>query len=245
MVSKFEEFADTLVSLPDVKSIWKQMAKFSYDRGFSACSLTLASHSTDGIESKLLISDLSEEFCTIYRDSGLVALDPFLLFNCHTFTAKTVATEDLSGFPGASQRSQAFLDFTADSGAKNGLGIPVCTFDNETFGGWLFTSLEGRDLFDLMQKEHSTETHLASVLAHERMVAVGLGSLDQDFILSKRERECLLWLCAGMRVSQIANKLSVSNSAINLYISNAKQKLGAKTREQAVARAIFSGEIVL
>jgi hypothetical protein len=35
----------------------------------------------------------------------------------------------------------------------------------------------------------------------------------------------------------------ISESAVNLYISNAKHKLGAKTREQAVARAIFSGEI--
>ena len=42
-----------------------------------------------------------------------------------------------------------------------------------------------------------------------------------------------------------ADKLSISSSAVNLYIANAKHKLGAKTREQAIARAIFSGEITL
>jgi len=77
------------------------------------------------------------------------------------------------------------------------------------------------------------------------MVALGLGAAFGDNLLSARERECLLWLCAGLRVTMIADKLAISNSAVNLYITNAKHKLGAKTREQAVARAIFSGEINL
>jgi len=94
-------------------------------------------------------------------------------------------------------------------------------------------------------REHSHETHLAAVLAYERMVAIGLGNAFQFNLLSERERECLLWLCAGLRVAAIADKLSIGESAVQLYITNAKRKLGAKTREQAVARAIFSGEITI
>ena len=85
--------------------------------------------------------------------------------------------------------------------------------------------------------------HLAGVLAYERMVALGVAELVPKRALSARERECLLWLCAGFRVSIIAERLQISESAVNLYISNAKHKLGAKTREQAIARAIFSGQI--
>lgn len=37
-----------------------------------------------------------------------------------------------------------------------------------------------------------------------------------------------------------ADKLSISSSAVNLYIANAKHKLGAKTREQAIVRPYFA-----
>lgn len=42
---------------------------------------------------------------------------------------------------------------------------------------------------------------------------------------------------------QITDFLRISDGAVNLYIANAKRKLGAATREQAVARAITDGMI--
>ena len=75
------------------------------------------------------------------------------------------------------------------------------------------------------------------------MVTLGIEKTSSN-ILSDRERECLLWLSVGLRVSMIADKLAISESAVNLYITNAKHKLGSKTREQAVAQAILSTEII-
>ncbi|MFC2950682.1 response regulator transcription factor [Marinicaulis aureus] len=92
---------------------------------------------------------------------------------------------------------------------------------------------------------HGKDIHLASVLAYERLAAMPFEEKVHPKLLSNRERECLTWLCAGLRVVAIAEKLSISNSAVNLYINNAKNKLGAKTREQAVARALISSEITL
>jgi DNA-binding CsgD family transcriptional regulator len=138
-----------------------------------------------------------------------------------------------------------FLEHAAENGAINSLGIPVRTCANDVFGGWIFSNSEPDELFELLHQDHAHEMHLAAVLAYERIVAIGLGDAFKFNLLSERERECLLWLCAGLRVSAIASTLSISESAVRLYISNAKLKLGAKTREQAVARAIFSGEITL
>jgi len=238
----FERFVDGLTALPDAGSIWNRTAEFAYDLGFSSCSLTIARKSGSGLQSTFFMSDLPDEFSKAYRNDGLVGVDPFLQFSCNSLSAKKVATDDLACFKGASAKHQAFLDQAADSGAVAGVGIPVRTTGSEHFGGWLFSSGEKRDVFDLLDKDHGREAHLAGVLAYERMVSIGFGKLGQR-LLSGRERECLLWLCAGLRVSMIAEKLSISESAVNLYISNAKHKLGAKTREQAVARAIFSGEI--
>ena len=241
----FEEFASGVPSLTDINSVWNLLGRFAADRGFSNCSLTLAVRTADGLQSTRLLSDLPGEFLDMYRSGGLIERDPFLLFCCHTFCAKKVTTENFSDYAGASREHQAFLDFTADSGAKNGLGAPVRTTGSEPFGGWLFTSQETSRCFDLLNAEYSTETHLAGVLAYERIAAIGARSTGQRRGLSRRECECLRWLGAGLRTAAIAEKIGISPSAVNLYLSNAKRKMQAKTREQALALAIVTGEIEL
>lgn len=245
MTSRFEDFVDTLTPLKDAEAVWQHTAEYSYKLGFSNCSLTLAKKTSEGLEPAYLISDLPEEFGKIYKNEALISDDPFLQFSCQSLTAKKVASKDLSVFPKTTEKHKIFLDIAAQSGAMNGLGIPVRTSDIDLFGGWVFSSTEDGELFDLLHKEHGQEAQLAAVMAYERMVAIELGGASKLSLLSLREKECLLWLCAGLRSSMIANKLSISESAVNLYITNAKHKLRAKTREQAIARAILSGEITM
>lgn len=241
----FEEFADGLTNFTDADSVWRHTASLAYDFGFSSCSLTMAARQATGLESTYLKCDLTEEFHDSYRNDGLIDCDPFLLFSCTGLAAKRIDSSNLSSFPGASIQHQAFLDHVAAAGASNGFAIPVRPAGDEIFGGWLFSSGEGSADFERLVGDHGRETHLAAVLAYERMAALGLGGPKPSNTLSPRERECLLWLCDGLRVSLIADKLAISESAVNLYISNAKRKLGAKTREQAVARALVRGEISL
>lgn len=59
--------------------------------------------------------------------------------------------------------------------------------------------------------------------------------------LSRRERECLLWLAAGLRNDRIAERLGIRGATVELHLRNARRKLGARTREQAVARAVALG----
>jgi DNA-binding CsgD family transcriptional regulator len=242
MDSQFEDFVGGLTDISDAEIIWTHTAEFAYRLGFSSCSLTLAKKTPCGLMPAYYKSNLNEEFNRAYKADGLTECDPFLHFICKSLAAQKVNTDNLSCFKGASAKHQAFLDHASESGAKNGIGIPVRPSGENVFGGWIFSSGEEQEIFNLLDKDHAREAHLAGVLAYERMVSIGLGQESAD-LLSARERECLLWLCAGYRVSLIADKLAISESAVNLYIANAKYKLGAKTREQAVARAIFSGEI--
>lgn len=61
--------------------------------------------------------------------------------------------------------------------------------------------------------------------------------------LSKRERQCLAGLAAGLRVQDIADRLGTTNGTVEKQISAARKKLGAATREHAVAIAIRDGLI--
>jgi PAS domain S-box-containing protein len=62
---------------------------------------------------------------------------------------------------------------------------------------------------------------------------------------SRREREVLALLARGATDSQIALELELSPATVQTHVRNAKAKLGARTRAQAVALALVSGLIDL
>ena len=59
--------------------------------------------------------------------------------------------------------------------------------------------------------------------------------------ITPRQRQCLALVSQGRRVREIANHLGLSVSAVEQYLRAARQRLGARTRADAVARAVRLG----
>ncbi len=88
------------------------------------------------------------------------------------------------------------------------------------------------------------EVHLFAHYFHLRMRnVIAAQSVTSEFDLSPREREVLQWAAEGKTSWETAQLLRVSESAVNLYTSNAMQKLRAKTKTQAVAIAVRNGVV--
>lgn len=68
---------------------------------------------------------------------------------------------------------------------------------------------------------------------------------DGDIVLSEREIEVLTLLCNGLRTGQISYTLNLAPGTVAFHIRNARLKMGARTREQAVARAVSRGIVLL
>lgn len=66
---------------------------------------------------------------------------------------------------------------------------------------------------------------------------MGYKKLDGD-VLSPRETEVISLLAKGMRTGQIGECLGIRCVTVDLHIRNARKKLNAATREQAVAIAV-------
>lgn len=64
-------------------------------------------------------------------------------------------------------------------------------------------------------------------------------------LISERERECLLWAASGKTAWETSMILTISESAVKKYLATAANKLGARTRTQAVAMALHRGIIKL
>jgi DNA-binding CsgD family transcriptional regulator len=63
--------------------------------------------------------------------------------------------------------------------------------------------------------------------------------------LSPRERQCLELLAHGQSNSEIAGSLGIRLPTVALHLASARRKLGAITREHAIALAITRGLFTL
>lgn len=128
-------------------------------------------------------------------------------------------------------------------GFGGGIAIPLRLPGSQLGGFSLVTSMTGPE-FLAWHKAHSRWATIAAHAIDQRIVALAASQISLPR-LSPRERECLTWLAIGMRHDRIADKLGISRPTVELHLANARRKLNAKTREQALARAVALGLLSL
>ncbi len=63
--------------------------------------------------------------------------------------------------------------------------------------------------------------------------------------LTPRESEVLAWLCSGYQTARIAERMGIEPVTVTKHLASIRRKLGAKTREQALAIAMRDGLIAI
>ncbi len=133
----------------------------------------------------------------------------------------------------------------SDFGLYGGIVVPLHNADNTKYGNMSFMSKKDMSHIAIKPEDHLAEfvsiSHYANAVITELETKKSIEFIE----LSPRERECLLWVAKGFRTDQISDRLYLTNDTINEYISNARKKLTAKTRSEAVARALSLGLINL
>lgn len=88
------------------------------------------------------------------------------------------------------------------------------------------------------------ELHLLTLHAHVRLAALSVAArapAESGTLLSVREAEAIACLLAGLTDAGTAQKMGVSPRTVRFHIDNARRKLGARTRSQAVSAALSRG----
>jgi DNA-binding CsgD family transcriptional regulator len=86
---------------------------------------------------------------------------------------------------------------------------------------------------------------LAMTGFHERMNILlrQQESPAHDRTLSDRQRDVLTGLAEGETPARIAERLRLAEATVGVHLANARRKLGARTNEQALVKAIMLGAI--
>jgi len=130
--------------------------------------------------------------------------------------------------------------------------IALTSFDDEDFArralesgatGYLFKDADEDDLVSAIRLANQG----TGVVAPEAMQALIRNTIDIDdpyaVTLTDRELETLGLVARGLTNPQIADRLSISVSTVNFHVHNVLDKLGAKTRTEAVMIAAREGLI--
>ena len=87
--------------------------------------------------------------------------------------------------------------------------------------------------------------HLSILVAVEQedALADARSQSPEPAMLTPREREVISMIAMGSTGEEVARELYISPDTVRNHIRSARDKLGAKTRSQAIALALLNGEI--
>jgi len=224
--------ADSIRHARAAGEIWRTLKIFAGSLGFTHLSvLSPLDASAKKLAPHLIYIDAPANFVDTFDQRALLHHHPLIqqaLTSSDPFTVREVQARGLT----AEQRK--VLEFVAaELDLKAGFVVPVRRAD-EMLGVVMFGGLRCR--------LGAIERSILHLLAHAAVVrAIDLKQAPKKPAagdLSPRECQCLQWASQGKTDSEIGVILGISARTARFHIENAKRKLGAATRVQAVAEAM-------
>jgi LuxR family quorum sensing-dependent transcriptional regulator len=200
---------------------------------------TVPGQGTPGEEQKghVLLCDWPESWLERYVEKNYIDQDPLVAFMRRRPSSVTWsdAVANVDG-------EEVSRDVFGDAGAfklNDGFAMPLVTLEGEI----VMVSLGGERV---ELDEHSIRiVSLASTYAIARAIQLVSENktIDHRPHMTPREKECMRWAAAGKSEWEISQILGISEHTSEKHLLNAKAKLGASNRVQAIAEAIRHGYI--
>ncbi len=134
--------------------------------------------------------------------------------------------------PGERRLADALHDFRV----PDGIAVPCAGPNGE---GGVFSL--GFERMAGISPAERVAIEIAALTLHNRMSLLARTPSRTASVLTARERDCIAYIAEGKSDNDIAAHLGVSVSTVITHVQNARRKLGAKTRAQAVAVCLASG----
>lgn len=238
---------DLLVSLDgaeDASAIWQHTERFLLSNGFSHSIYTYVNR--DDPAGTHLWTSLPVTWQHRYIEQEFHKIDPFFKYCCGTFQPVKTGPAFIDDYAFLNSAERQVIQEGGETGFVSGISSPVRLVGGGAFGGWNFGTSMHRREFEVYMADKSDSIRLAGFIIHEHLqrVSTHRNADAGGKTLTHRERECLLWLARGLRTGAIADRLGIAAVTVDLHIKGARMKLHAATREEALVKAILSGQIV-
>ena len=237
MEKSLAELLDALDQAETPDEVWSVGCKWLVGSGIEWSLYTYTSERwVPGGQQRLRYSSLPQAWMEHYAAQRFFRADPAIR-HCVDAVTPMLTGIDMPARPDGS--ALRLWEDALSAGFGGGMVIPL-RLPGSALGGFsLVTGMVGRE-FLAWHKNYGRWAALAAHAIDQRILTLAAPQAERPR-LSPRERECLTWLATGLRHDRIADKLSITRPTVELHLANARRKLRARTREEALARAVTLG----
>lgn len=227
---------------------YEKLGFFSLFPEDSSAPLPLQENSTP-----ILVSNYDTGFLRLYEKERLHEIDPLLAMARENLTP--LVWEEVVGRMALSDVQEKLCRERRESGMHDEVSCPVHGTNGQTFALRFARGQPGpcdrghlSGLQVLAIHFYYAFTRHQPTSSKPANVSVGMEdgpqmAMAETCVLSRRERECMLWTARGKSASSISIILGLSENTVNFYVKNAMKKLGTTNRVVAVVLAVRSGLI--
>ena len=144
----------------------------------------------------------------------------------------------LSRYPYLQPEDIAIIERANSFGLTTGFAIKLAGGESGVVRGWNLVSAFSAEEIISLDSEFGSHLQICAAIADQKISQITMAA---DVVLTAREKECLCWLAEGHRREMIGEFMSIRPVTVDLHMRSARRKLGARTREQALAIALRAG----
>jgi DNA-binding CsgD family transcriptional regulator len=237
-----DEFYVVLQRFSTAKSIEEitELCRFHANQlGFDTFVYALRIPSNFSSSRLVLLKGYPEQWLDHYFTNAYYEIDPIIAY-CTEYVTP-IQWHDLPKIP--STRSIQMMNEASEFGLKAGITMPMHSPHGEM--GVLSFALNRPETTSREITQHAMPyIQILAGYIHEAVRRVlNLEDLNQEILLTAREKECMKWAADGKTSWEISRLLNLSERTINFHLNNATQKLHASNRQHALIKATLLGLI--
>ena len=234
-LSQFISDCRTVSSVTELDDLFKHLyLTFGAETGTLSCI---------GSPSKLLnsvkvVGFSKPEFVRTYIENNFILYDPAAKRSIRSLAP--FSWDECRIEAGEDKRALNVLNVADEFGYKNGFVVPI----HSGLGNFSVVTFTGSDL-DLTPATRGS-LHLIGIYYHlalERLLLIDAALARPD--LTPRQIEVLRWVSAGKTDWEIGRILSISEATVNRHVERAKERIGVRTRAQAIVECLVNGIVTL
>lgn len=187
-----------------------------------------------------ILDNYPDEWRETYDRKDFINIDPVVK---HCLQSSSAISWNELQKEKLSVEEKSFFKEAKKSGLKSGYTVPI--HGNRGEAGLLsFASKRIESEFSQIEQQSiQTWAQAIAPIAYSK-VSYLIGTEQQaDIVLTKREKESLLWAAEGKTTWEISQILDCSERTVFFHLNNATKKLDAANRYQAISKAILLGYI--
>ncbi|WP_370206400.1 helix-turn-helix transcriptional regulator [Pararhodobacter marinus] len=228
------QFPERLARAPSVAAACVELVSHMEPLGFTVYAIGALPHPDAPYPADFLVTNWPQTWQRTYFDRQFGERDPTLRAIAGAGRPFTITDLRMGrmGFQPSPEELEV-LDFAAGLGLPHALIVPI--YRAQGYKGIACLVGAGPD----PDPETRARLHFMAEHAHDRLRELSAAArIDPEIRLSKRETEILILARQGLTDAGIAEATDISIRTVRFHFGNARKKLAARSRAEAIAIAV-------